>query len=198
MPRTKKRPLNVVDLSTPSTQYVRGGNGGSVAFASRLPVLARTITAHEKEFENFIRALVEDPVVKAAENHADSTDFLNTLKLEAAKETAFINQQKLNPGITSEEAASLSSKRISALLKLATLEKEIQKGNVSTVDLHGEKFQRVFQFWLETLREVADAIMAPEQVNMLFTKLEVALDRWEDKATQRMVNVETQNGPPQR
>lgn len=187
MPRRRKPTpvVSLVDFVSPNTQF-RSDRERSVDFAKNLPALADTANNSEV-VERLLQTLVSDPVVKSAESHADSLDFLQTLKLEAAKETAFISQQKYNPNLSVEDVVEIATKRINSLMKLASLEKDIQKNTIALVDLHNERFQKVFQFWLETLKEVAESIMAPEQVDLLFNKLEVALSGWEDKASVKML-----------
>lgn len=194
----KRGYCNIVDVVTPPGNIPilpQDTQTPSAEFMSSLPILANSMALPSETIGKITQLLNDDPIVQSVEAGDDSVSFLHVLKLEVAKETAFINRLKYNPALTVDEVAELSQKHLSGLVKLATLEKDILKNCQTTVDLRQEKFQRVFQFWLETLKEVVEAILLPEQVDLLFNKLEVALTGWEDKASILMLQQIKQNTP---
>ena len=132
------------------------------------------------------RLIEADPVVRAAAGRLDSVELLHLIKLEIAKEAADLGNQKVENQKFGRDTTVVSTRRIDALNKVAAIEFEIKKLGADMVDLHSERFQRVFKLWIETLRDVAAEVLPAEQLDLLFNKLETALDGWEDTASEAM------------
>jgi hypothetical protein len=125
----------------------------------------------------------QDPVVQAARGRADAGEVLRLIKSEIAREAAALHFQRIENEKLGKDTSQQSSRRIDALTRVANIELEIKKLGADIIDLHGEKFQRVFHLWIEMLREVAAETMSPEQIDLFFNRLSTAMDGWEDKAT---------------
>jgi hypothetical protein len=130
------------------------------------------------------KTMATDLVVRAAEGKTDSLDFLQIIKTEIAREAASLYCQRIENEKYGKDTAMVSSRRIEALSKIAAIELEIRKLGVGIIDLKGEQFQKVFKHWIVTLQESAAAVLTPEQVDMLFNKLESSLEGWEERATE--------------
>lgn len=141
---------------------------------------------HAKVVEERTRQIASDPVVQAAERHLDSVDLLQMIKIEIAKEAADLASQRIENQKFGKDTATVSSRRIDALNKVASIEFEIRKMGADFVDLRGERFQKVFILWIETLKNIATEVLPPEQMDMLFNRLETALEGWEDTASEAM------------
>lgn len=123
-----------------------------------------------------------DPVVHATVNLADPMDILRVVKTEVAKETAALHFQRIENEKHGKDTSQISTRRIDALKKIADIELEMRKLGADVINIHSEKFQRIFKLWIETIREIAEQTMTPEQINLFFNHLETAMDGWEEKA----------------
>lgn len=136
------------------------------------------LMAEEKE-----RAILEDPVVKAAlAKGGDPATVLRMIKIEVAKEAAALRMTRLENEKFGKDTGQTSSRRIDALVKVANLELEIRKLGAEAIDLRAERFQKIFAIWITSIRDVAGEVLSPEQLDLFFNKLTTALDGWEDRA----------------
>jgi len=122
-----------------------------------------------------------DPVVRATQKNADPLDVLKIIKGEVAKESAALHFQRIENEKYGRDVAQVSTRRIDALKKIADIELEIKKLGADTLDIHSEKFQRVFKFWINTIREIAEQTMTPEQIDLFFNHLSTSMEGWEEK-----------------
>ena len=143
---------------------------------------------HARMSEENAKFIDNDPVVAATRGRADTLEILRTIRAEIAAETAALHFQRVENEKFGRDTAQVSSRRIEALNKIASIEFEIKKLGADVIDLRGERFQRVFLFWIESLKEVAKATLSPEQLDMFFNKLETTLDGWEDRASEAMAS----------
>jgi hypothetical protein len=142
---------------------------------------------HAAMSEEKAKFISQDPVVVATQGR-DALTVLRTIRSEMAKESAALHFQRVESEKYGKDTAQVSSRRLEALNKIASIEFEIKKLGADVIDLHGERFQRVFAFWIETLKEVAQATLPPEQLDLFFNRLETTLDGWEDKASEAMAS----------
>jgi hypothetical protein len=124
-----------------------------------------------------------DPVVEAARTHKDPMAMLAIIKAEVAKESAALHFQRIENEKYGKDTSQVSSRRIDALGKIANIELEMKKLGADTVDVHGESFQRVFQLWIDKIREIVEQTLPPEQVDLFFNRLSTALEGWEDQVS---------------
>lgn len=122
-----------------------------------------------------------DPVVKTARGR-DPLVLLATLKAEVAREAAALVYQRIENEKMGKDISQVSSRRIDALKKIADIELEMRKIGFDQIDVHSEKLQRIFKLWIETIRQVAEQTLSPEQLDLFFNRLSTELDGWEDKA----------------
>lgn len=123
-----------------------------------------------------------DPLVKTAMSRAESIDTLQQVKEQLAREAASLQFAKTEEDKYGRDTSQMSSRRIAALREIASVELEIKKLGVTMIDLKGERFQKIFKFFLETVRESALATLSSEQIDLLFNRLGTKLEGWEEKA----------------
>jgi hypothetical protein len=138
--------------------------------------------AMSAEKQKFIDA---DPIVLAAKGK-DAITLIRALLVEVAKESAALHFQRIENEKYGRDTAQISSRRVETLNKIASIQFELKKLGADAVDLHGERFQRVFSFWILSLKEVAQDLLTPEQCDLFFNRLETVLDGWEDRASEEM------------
>jgi hypothetical protein len=138
---------------------------------------------HAKISEQRAAHVAQDAVVRAAQAHADSSDMLLMVKIEVAKESAVLQHQRLETEKLGRDISQISSRRIDALSKIASIELEIKKIGANVIDLKSEKMQRVFKYFIGQLKEVAGETLPPEAIELFFNRLSTALEGWEDKCS---------------
>lgn len=125
----------------------------------------------------------QDKLVQAARKNADPQQILALIKEEVAVEAASLHFQRLENEKFGKDTSQNSSRRIDALTKIANIELEIKKLGGTLIDLKSEQMQKVFAFWVETLRDITQETLTPEQIDIFFNRLETKLQGWEDRAS---------------
>jgi hypothetical protein len=123
-----------------------------------------------------------DPLVKSSADRKEAIETLHRVKEEIARESAALHFQRIEEEKYGKDTSQMSSRRISALREVANLELEIRRIGATHIDLKGERFQKIFKFFLETVREAAAGSLSPEQIDLLFNRLGTLLEGWEEKA----------------
>jgi hypothetical protein len=123
-----------------------------------------------------------DPLVKSSSERKEAVETLQRVKEEIAREGAALLFQRIEEEKYGKDTSQMSSRRISALREVANLELEIRRLGATHIDLKGERFQKIFKFFLETVREAAEGSLSPEQIDLLFNRLGTLLEGWEEKA----------------
>lgn len=140
---------------------------------------------HAAMSEEKQRFIDQDPIVLAARSK-DAATLLRVLLAEMAKESAALHFQRIENEKYGKDTAQVSSRRVETLNKIASIQFELKKLGADVIDLHGERFQRVFAFWIESLKEVAKDVLTPEQCDLFFNRLATTLEGWEDRASEEM------------
>lgn len=140
---------------------------------------------HQQIAQEKAEFVAEDPVVKAIQSFSDSADILRRVKEEVARETAALHFQRIENEKYGRDTAQISTRRIDALSKIASIELEIKRMGADTVNLKSEKIQRVFKYIIAAFREgCVTTGMSPEQIDLLFNTLSTSLEGWEEKAAE--------------
>jgi hypothetical protein len=132
-----------------------------------------------EEKQKFIEV---DPVVKALTGKVDSAFLLGTLRTEIAREAAALHFQRVENEKLGKDTSQTSTRRIDALTRIAHIELEIKKLAPDTLDVHGEKFQKVFALFISILKETAKETIPPEVIDLFFNRFATAMDGWEEQA----------------
>lgn len=144
-------------------------------------------TASDLEYHSF---MVEeksyfidlDELVQGVSSKKEASTILHMVKLELAREAAALKFQRIELEKRGVDSAQTSSRHISALREVANIELEIKKLGAGVLDLKSERFQKVIQMFVETIKEVAQDTLTGEQFDMFFNKLGSALEGWEERA----------------
>ena len=142
---------------------------------------AEDLEQYEATVEERELFIANDPVVRSAAGR-DPVTLLGTLKAEVAREAAALVYQRIENEKMGKDISQVSGRRIDALKKIADIEMEIRKIGFDQLDVHSEKFQRVFKLWIETIRSVAEHTLNPEQLDLFFNRLSTEMEGWEEKA----------------
>jgi len=131
--------------------------------------------------------LDNDRLVNAIQDNRSSVSILKAIMSEIAEEAAYIKAWRVENWGSGEDVSEITFRRIKMLKQLVeTLveQEKIKKEVVSgKVDFHGEAFQRVLKYFLETLQETFRKINIPVQYeDIFFTELAKAYDGFEKKA----------------
>lgn len=123
-----------------------------------------------------------DPLVRSAGERQESIEVLQRVKEEIARESAALHFQRLEEEKYGKDTSQMSSRRISALRELVNLELEIRRLGATMIDLKSERFQKIFAFFLDTVKSSASEVFSPEMTDLLFNRLETKLEGWEEQA----------------
>lgn len=123
----------------------------------------------------------DDPVVRSAKTN-DPLATLAALKSEVAREAASLLYQRVQNEKMGKDITQISARRIDALKKMADIELDMHKIGFDHLDLHSEKFHKVFKFWIEIIRNVAEQVLSAENLDLFFNRLSTEMEGWEEKA----------------
>jgi hypothetical protein len=137
---------------------------------------------HAAISEEKARFIDSDAVVQATQGSSDAAQVLKLIRSEVAKEAAALHFQRIENEKFGKDTAQTSTRRIDALTKIANIELEIKKLGSDAIDLHGEKFQKVFALWIEMMREVASDTLSPELIDLFFNRFSTKIEGWEERA----------------
>ncbi len=138
---------------------------------------------HAEMSEEKRRFIDEDPVVRITQSRKEPVEVLRVISTEIAREQAALNFQRVENEKFGKDTAQVSSRRVEALAKIANIELDMKKLGTGDIDFGSEKFKMVFQLWVDTLREVAEEIMPPEQIDLFFNRFSSKMEGWEEKAS---------------
>lgn len=137
---------------------------------------------HEATLRRKAAFIQDDSLVKAASTGHTSVEVLQHIKAEIARESAALLFARNEEEKYGRDTSQISSRRISALREIASLETEIRNLGATVIDLRSEQFQKVISYFLECIRDVATDTLSTEQVNLFFNRLETKLEDWEERA----------------
>jgi len=161
---------------------VRRGRGRPKT-VSRKPDIS-DLDYHAEMSEEKKRFIENDPVVIAATKpHSEALTMLKVIRSEIAREQAALAFQRVENEKLGKDTAQVSSRRVSALSEIARIELEMKKIGTDVIDFGGEKFQKVFAMWIETLREAAQEVLPPEHIEIFFNRFSTMMEGWEERAT---------------
>jgi hypothetical protein len=143
---------------------------------------ANDLQYHAQIAEARQKFIEEDPVVKTLSNKPDSPALLTSLRMEIAKEAASLHFQRIEAEKYGKDTAQTSTRRIDALTRIAHIELEIKKLAPDTIDVRSEKFQKIFNMFLEFMKEAATETLAPEAIDLFFNRFSTMMEGWEEKA----------------
>lgn len=130
-------------------------------------------------------AFVErDDIVRAIARGEDAPKTLHLLKERIARAAAsleFIRLEQQKRGQYHKEVPQIVSRQIAALKEIANIELEIRKLGTDALDLNNPRMRLVFEFLINTFRDVAKEVLTPEQFDLVWNKLETEMTGWEDK-----------------
>jgi hypothetical protein len=128
------------------------------------------------------RFLDSDPIVLAIGRSDPADKNLQRIKLEIARESASLHFQRIEMEKHGKDTSQISTRRIDALERIARLELKIKEADKDSVSLGGEKMQKIFMLWVETMREIATEVLKPEEMDLFFNRFATAMEGWEEKA----------------
>jgi len=131
--------------------------------------------------------LDNDHLVAVIRNNKSTVTILRAIMVEIAEEAAYIKAWRVENWNSGEDVSEVTFRRIKMLKQLVETiirQEKLKKENVSgKVDFHGEAFQRVLKYFLETLQGTFHKINIPVQYeDIFFTELAKAFDGFEKKA----------------
>lgn len=128
-----------------------------------------------------------DPVLRSMRAEGDPADRVHQLLIETAREAASIRWDRLQAQRRgSPEAGQLCSRGISALgrvAELVLLEARLRAGDA---DLHPASMAKITEFFVATVKEVADSSLPSDRADMLMERFTSAIVGWESKLDEKI------------
>lgn len=167
----------------PITQPVRRGRGRpKKEYGPPAPTEAEF---NQAVIEQQVAFVEKDDIVRAIMKGEDSPKTLHLLKERIARSAAtleFIRLEQQKRGKYHREVPQIVTRQIAALKEIANIELEIRKLGTDALDLSNPRLQMIFKLLIDTFRDVAKEVLAPEQFDLVWNKLETELEGWEEKA----------------
>lgn len=163
------------------SRYDRGGPG-------RPPSIP--LTPENEMVEEIMRRrnrkIKKDELREQISQDPDSLDVLDDLMEELAVEVAgleFDRKEQIRKGQNDDPI--YSSKRVTALKSIGDM--FFKKRDMlldETFDFESEKFEKLFEFWINKFRAAAEAVLSEEQIELFFQEVQEEFEDWEDEAKQ--------------
>ena len=173
-------PVHVAPRTSTHLLVVKRGPGRPRK-VERMPTTS-DLEYHALMTEEKMRFTESDPLVKAVESNCDTLTILHRIKLDIAREQSAIHFQRIENEKRGVDTSQVSSRRIDALERLARVELKIRETDWESINLGSEKMQKIFELWIDIMREVAQEVLPSEFMDMFFSKFSIAMEDWEEKA----------------
>lgn len=145
--------------------------------------------AYHAEMQRQMVAFIDaDPVVKATTPKDEGASVLHLLRHKVARNAAALEFQRIELQKYGRipEAAQLVSRHSALVNQLTSIESDLNQRSNEFIDLRSEKIQKVYELWIERVQEAATDVLSKETLDLLFNRLESAMDGWEDEAENRL------------
>ncbi len=126
--------------------------------------------------------MASDPLLRAVEGKVDPVEILYQVKRSVAQEAASMAFDQIEGQKRGKDTSQMSSRRIEALKKIAEIELKLRELETETVNFTSERFQKVFQFWIQQLSKVAAETLPAEVLDLFMSRFSEAMENWEDEA----------------
>lgn len=149
------------------------------------PPSVKAAEYNQAVIEQQVAFVDRDAIVRSIMRGDDAPKTLHLLKERIARgaaELEFIRIEQQKRGQFHRDIPQTVSRQIAALKEIANIELEIRKLGTAALDLRNPRLQQVFKLLIDTFRDVAKELLAPEQFDLVWNKLETELEGWEDKA----------------
>jgi hypothetical protein len=126
----------------------------------------------------------QDEVVRATRKRQSSLEMLQILKerLAIAGANLDFHRVELQKRGANRDVASVITRQIQAIEKLAHIELEINKFQGTVFNLRDERLQKIFSMLIDSFRDAAAEMLPPEQFDLLWNRVETKMEGWEEKA----------------
>lgn len=146
------------------------------------------ISYHAQVLAERARVVEADQIVKAASKGSNPKELLGLVVQALAADAALLGsvRDELSKRGRQTEVAQITSRRAALLDRVAALTIEIDRCTPGILDVRSEAFMKVFELWVDELKDVASEILTKEQFGVLFTRLEVQYAGFEERVEERL------------
>jgi hypothetical protein len=127
-----------------------------------------------------------DALVVAVKARTDAKDTLRLVMRGLAEEAASLEFQQRELAKRGRDTAQVSSRRVDALRKLGDLALRVREADGEALNLSSEQATKLFTLWIERIRDVANALLAPEMVDVFLSRLAASMESFERDAEERL------------
>lgn len=141
---------------------------------------------HAEISEAKIRYVETDPIVIAIDAGEEPARILHFIKSGVAREAASLSFERIESEKRGRDTSMISSRRIDALKKIAEIELKLRELEAESVNLSGEKIQKLFGLWVDKMRHAGVEVMSPEVLDLFLSKFATGMETWEEEAEQAL------------
>lgn len=124
-----------------------------------------------------------DPLVSAIDAEKPTLAVLSEVKVGMASEAAALYaDRRASQRAGRLDVGQLASRRIDALMKLATLELEIAKLGSTDVNLHGERMGLIETMFTEMVAKVAEDVLPADVAERLIESYRRHIEGWRSRS----------------
>jgi hypothetical protein len=149
-------------------------------------LLEGSIKANEIVQQMVLDPIKNDALCAAVKKDESTSHIFNQVLKEVAEEIAYLKAYRKVHYIAGEDISETSLKRVKTLKSLVetVLEKDKLNNQLGgKIDFHGDRFEKVMEYFLGTVKEAFEKSGIPEQFNdIFFVQLAQDLEGFEKKA----------------
>ena len=101
--------------------------------------------------------------------------------LELACEAAALGHERRRLERLGRDSASVSSRRIDALVRIGAIEIERRRHQPPDIDIRSEKFKKLVRYFFDLAREASGETLDPEVARKFWERVEERLIGWQDQ-----------------
>lgn len=125
----------------------------------------------------------QDPLVEAAHNRKGSAETLYLLKERLTRLAATLEFRRIeDEKYGGESSPQIISRQAAVLKEVAQIELKIKEMDVQLLDPYSEPVQKLMGLFIEKIKVAARDALSQEHFDILFNRLENALENWEEEA----------------
>lgn len=124
-----------------------------------------------------------DALVQTASNRHDAMASLSVLKERLARMAATLEFRRIeDEKYGGKDSPQIISRQAAILKEIAAIDLKLKEMSTQTLDVYSEPVQKLMGMFIGKIQAIAQDCLPKEHFDVLFNRLEVDLDKWEEEA----------------
>lgn len=128
--------------------------------------------------------MASDPLLLAIEEKCEPGVILYQVKASVAREAASMAFDQIEGQKRGKDTSQMSGRRIEALKKIAEIELKLRELDAEAINFTGERFQKVFHFWIQRLSTTVKETLPEEMQDLFLSNFARSMENWEEEAAE--------------